>query len=354
MKASDSLTVRGKVIRNRITMAPTVKFDYAGPDGKATQKHIDHYRERAEHGCGLICVEATAVSPDGRFWTNHMGLWDDDQIEGHAQIAKACHDNGAVVIVQINHTGISGNPELGTVIGPSAVPTRDPKVISKELSIDEIHRVQGLFVSAAVRAKKAGYDGVQLHGCHAYLINQFISMKTNLRTDEYGGSVEKRARFGSEIIEAIRKECGEDFIISIRTAGIEPDVATAIEIAEEYVKAGVDMLQVSTGIEWEDETMKEEGEPYNLICKAGVLFHKHFKDRIPVSCVNTILEPELAKYLIENDLVDTVDLGRAVLADPAFCEAVLEGKPFVKCFNCPRCQYGPGMPHKCPALAKRI
>ena len=83
------------------------------------------------------------------------------------------------------------------------------------------------------------------------------------------------------------------------------------------------------------------------------MFHEHFKGRVPVSCVNTILEPSLAKYLIENELVDTVDLGRAVLADPAFCEAVLEDKPFVKCFNCPRCQYGPGMPHKCPALAKR-
>ncbi len=118
-------------------------------------------------------------------------------------------------------------------------------------------------------------------------------------------------------------------------------------------------LQVSTGIEeWKDPTLKEEGEPYNLICKLGVRFHEHFKGRIPVSCVNSIMEPELAIHLLEKDLVDTVDLGRAVLADPAFCEATLaaskgEHKSFVKCFNCPRCQYGPGMPHKCPAEMKR-
>ena len=330
---NEPITINKTIIKNRLTMAPTVKFDYAGPDGKATQKHIEHYRERAAHGAGLICVEATAVTPDGRFCPTHMGLWEDEQIEGHKQIVQACHENGAVVIIQINHKGSD--------------------TMATEMTVEQIHQMETAFVEAAVRAKKAGYDGVQLHGCHGYLINQFISKKTNHRTDEYGGTEENRARFGVEIIEGVRKACGEDFIISIRTAGIEPDVATAIKIAEEYVKVSCNYLQVSTGIEWDDPSLKEEGEPYNLICKAGVLFHKHFKDRVPVSCVNTILEPELAKYLIENDLVDTVDLGRAVLADPAFCEAVLEGKPFVKCFNCPRCQYGPGMPHKCPAETKR-
>lgn len=341
IKPNDSILINKTLVKNRLTMAPTVKFDYAQDDAKVTQAHIDHYRERAEHGCGLICVEATAISSDGRFCLTHLGLWDDSQIEGHTKIEEACHTNGAVVIIQLNHTGGVANPEFGPVIGAT------------EMTLELLHQRQQQFVQAAVRAKQAGYDGVQLHGCHGYLINQFISKKTNLRTDEYGGSDQNRARFGCEIIKMIREKCGEDFIISVRTAGIEPDVATAINIAEEYVKYGCNYLQVSTGIEWNDPSLKEEGEPYNLICKAGVLFHKHFKGRVPVSCVNTILEPSLAKYLIENELVDTVDLGRAVLADPAFCEAVLEDKPFVKCFNCPRCQYGPGMPHKCPALAKR-
>ena len=142
-------------------------------------------------------------------------------------------------------------------------------------------------------------------------------------------------------------------MISVRTPGVEPDVKTAIRVAEYYVEAGCDYLQVSTGIEWNDPTLKEGGEPYNLICSLGVRFHEHFKGRVPVSCVNTILDPALARYLIENDLTDTVDLGRAVLADPAFCEAVLEDAPFVKCYNCPNCQYGPGMIHKCPAEMKR-
>ncbi len=366
-KVTDPIIINKTTVKNRLTMAPTVKFDFAGADGKATEKHIEHYRERAAHGCGLICVEATAVTPDGRFGPIHMGLWDDEQIEGHRKIVNACHEYGSVMLIQLNHTGITANPQCGEAIGPSAVQiplyaTGGVEKISRAMTVEEIHKMQGAFVAAAVRAKKAGYDGIQLHGCHGYLINQFASKKTNLRGDEYGGSDENRARFGAEIIRDIRKECGDDFIISVRTTGIEPDIATAINIAEEYVKAGCNYLQVSTGIEeWKDPTLKEEGEPYNLICKLGVRFHEHFKGRVPVSCVNGILEPGLAKYLIENDLVDTVDLGRAVLADPAFCEAVIaesrnadrkaagEKVGFVKCFNCPRCQYGPGMPHKCPA-----
>ena len=123
--------------------------------------------------------------------------------------------------------------------------------------------------------------------------------------------------------------------------------------ADWLIEAGCDYLQVSSGIESPDPSIADAGAPYGLVCSLGVRFHEHFKGHVPVSCVNTILEPSLAKYLIEKELVDTVDLGRAVLADPAFCEAVLDDKPFVKCFNCPRCQYGPGLPHKCPAEMKR-
>ena len=346
---SDSIVINKKTVKNRLAMAPTVKFDYAGADGKVTEKHIEHYRKRAEGSVGLICVEATAVTPGGRFWMNHLGLWEDAQIEGHKHITDVCHKNQVVTLIQLNHTGITANPECGPAIGPSAVPTRDPEVLAKEMSTQEIKNMQDAYVSAAVRAQKAGYDGVQLHGCHSYLINQFIAKKTNLRTDAYGGSTENRARFATEILRAIRQACGAGFILSVRTPGIEPTVAEAIAIAEEYVKAGCDYLQVSTGIEWEDPTLEESKEPYNTICSLGVKFHEHFKDRVPVSCVNGINTPEIVKYLIENDLVDTVDLGKAILADPAFCEAVLEDKSYRKCYGCPNCQYGPGMPHKCPA-----
>ena len=371
-KVQDLISIGKIVLKNRMTYAPTVKFDYAGADGKVTQKHIDHYRERAAHGIGLICVEATAVTPGGRFGKIHLGLWEDDQAEGHRAITRACHEFDTPVIIQLNHTGITANPECGPAIGPSAVETRRGG-LSHEMTIAEIHDMQKAFADAAVRAKQAGYDGIQLHGCHSYLINQFVSRRTNLRTDEYGGSDANRARFAAEIIRDVRERCGEDFLISVRTVGADPDLAPAIAVAEEYVKAGCDYLQVSNGIDEPDEALADWGgvmEPqgyesgsegsssdwdkgFTKVCALGIHFHRHFAGRVPVSCVNGLREPAQVKYLIENDLVDTVDLSRAVLADPAFPEAVLYGAPFVKCFACPRCQYGPFMPHKCPAERHR-
>ena len=131
------------------------------------------------------------------------------------------------------------------------------------IQVEEIHKMQENFVAAAVRAKQAGFDGIQLHGCHGYLVNQFISKKRNLRTDEYGGSDQNRARFAVEIIKMIREKCGDDFIISVRTAGIEPDVVTAINIAEEYVKAGCDYLQVSNGIHELRDLLATEQQQHN-------------------------------------------------------------------------------------------
>ena len=351
-KVSDPIKINKTIVKNRITMAPTVKFDYAGPDGKATEKHIEHYRERAAHGCGLICVEATAVAPGGRFWTNHMGLWEDAQIEGHQSITAACHEYGAVALIQINHTGITSNPECGPAIGPSAVPTRDASVLSREMSIEEIHEMQRLFVDAAIRAKKAGYDGVQLHGCHGYLINDFAS-EINQRTDEYGGSTENRARFGCEIIAGIRKACGDDFIISVRTTGCDPTIEESIGIAECYVKAGCDYLQVSNGIHDISGLPHDDTLPCTRVAALGIAFHGHFRGIVPVSLVNGLRTPEQVRFLLEKDLIDTVDLACGLLADPAFTEAILTGASYIRCFSCRRCGWGPGHDHVCPAVLKR-
>ncbi|MBR3644329.1 MAG: hypothetical protein IKN57_12575, partial [Parasporobacterium sp.] len=196
--------------------------------------------------------------------------------------------------------------------------------------------------------------GIQLHGCHGYLINQFVCPKTNLRTDDYGGSPENRARFAAEIISEIRAACGEGFLISVRTVGADPDPEDAIAVAEAYVKAGCDYLQVSHGISEPPVSLLNGEESYSPICAMGVYFHRHFGGRIPVSSVNGILEPGQVRYLIENELTDTVDLARAELADPAFPEAVLYGTPYVRCFECKRCQYGPFTDHRCPAEAVRL
>ncbi len=339
-------------LKNRITMAPTVKFDFTDDTGVATDMLVEHYKERAEHGCALICVEATAVVPSGRFCRGHMGLYNDEQMESQKRITEAVHAAGIPIIIQLNHTGMTGNPELGEVIAPSAVKTRNGGT-AHAMTIDEVHAMQQAYIDAAVRAKMAGYDGVQLHACHGYLINQFASPVVNFREDEYGGSIENRARFGVEIIKGIREVCGPDFLISARISGYEGSVEESIQTGEAYVAAGCDYLQVSSGIDDVEKMERDASLSYNAVCELGVRFHEHFKGRVPVSAVNGIRTPEAARYLLDNDLVDTIDLGCGILADPALPEAILNGTPYVECFNCARCQYGPGGSHKCPAAMKR-
>lgn len=355
MTKIDSPIKIGKyTLKNRITFAPTVKFDYTDDSGIANQALITHYEERAKGGCGLICVEATAVTPGGRFCKTHMGLWCDEQIEGHKKLVEACHKYGTCIIIQLNHTGYQANPECGPAIGPSAIPWNSfrGEFLTQEMSLTEIRDMQQAYVDAAVRAYKAGYDGVQLHGCHGYLINQFMSPATNYRNDLYGGTVENRARFCSEIIAQIRKVCGPDFLISVRTSGYDRDLEDAITIAEEYVKAGCEYIQVSSGLTSLENLPAHQDKQITDIQSLGVYFHNHFENRIPVSCVGGLKEPAQIQYILEHDYVDTVDVARAILADPNFANAVIENKSFTKCYGCKACQYGPFTAHKCPAQNK--
>lgn len=351
--ANSPIQIGTKICKNRITMAPTVKF-YADENGIATEEFARHYEERAAHGVGLIVVEATCITPEARLAPSQLGLWCDEQIEGHSKIAEAVHKHGALVIPQIHHGGLGTHPACGPLTSPTATKWNNGWNESEavELTLEDIARIQKQFVDAAVRAQKAGYDGVQLHACHAYLINDFAS-NVNQRTDRYGGSLENRARFGSEIIAGIREACGKDFIISARISGADPTIEESIGVAECYVAAGCDYLQVSCGIGEFKDLELPEGAPYNKIAALGVLMHDHFKGRVPVSTVNGLRTVEMVRYMLDNDLVDTVDLGCGLLADPAFTEAILFDAPYVPCFNCPGCAFGPGHAHPCPAMIKR-
>ena len=351
--AAASIQIGKRICKNRITMAPTVKFA-AGVDGVVTDEFVRHYESRAAHGVGLIVVEATCVAKEARLFPSQLGLWCDEQIESHKKLVDAVHKYDTLVIPQIHHGGLGTHPECGPLTSPTKVNWSNGyhDAVAVELSHDDIKRIINQFVEAAVRAKKAGYDGVQLHACHAYLINDFAS-NVNQRTDEYGGNVENRARFGCQIIAGIRKACGEDFIISARVSGADPTVTEAKEVAEFYVAAGCDYLQVSCGIGEFDDVPYDDSLPYNKIAALGVELHRHFKGKVPVSAVNGIRSVELARYMLENDLVDTIDLGCGLLADPAFAEAIIADTPYVKCYSCPNCAFGPGHSHPCPAMRIR-
>jgi 2,4-dienoyl-CoA reductase-like NADH-dependent reductase (Old Yellow Enzyme family) len=355
-KSNTPIHIGSKLVKNRITFAPTVKFDWTGNTGIATRRFARHYEARAAGGVGLIVVEATCVSPDGRLSPTQLGLWEDAQIAGHRAITDACHPHGTVMLVQLHHGGYNTHPECGPSRGPSAIEWRSFNNITTDaFSHEEILILRDKFIEAAVRAKKAGYDGVQLHGCHSYLINQFVSPTANRRTDEYGGSMKDRARFGCDIIQGIHEACGNEFIVSVRTTAAEPTIEEACAIADAYIEAGVNYLQTSSGIAplVPEKLGYPDGLPYNCTVWAGSQLRRHVAGRVPVSVVNGIITPALANYILDNDLADTIDAARALLADPNWAKAVTDGTDYIKCRDCKFCFWSPFMPHNCPAVAQR-
>ncbi len=352
-RAAQPIRIGTKCLKNRVTFAPTVKFDWTDESGVPIDRFRRHYEDRARGGAGLICVEATCVEPGGRLAPSQLGLWDDGQIPGHRAITEACRAYGAVVLVQLHHAGGVTHPAVGPAFGPSPVEHRGR--VCGELSAARIREIRDAFIAAACRAKEAGYDGVQLHGCHGYLINQFISPATNLRTDEYGcGSIEDRARFGCEILRGIRAACGEDFLLSVRHSAAEPTIEDSAAIAGLYIDAGADYLQLSSGIGPEEGVEVPADFPFSRIVWTGVQVRRRLCGRAPVSVVNGILDPADARALIDGDLADTVDAARALLADPAWSRAVTDGADYIPCRACRTCFWSPHMPHNCPAAAQRL
>ena len=262
------IVVNGKNIKNRIVMPPMVCFDFPTRNGQPTELHLKHYSDRAKGGAGLIVIEATCVNAKGRLTERQLGLWGDDQIPGFKRIAEACHKYGAVVLVQLHHAGLAVSPGVSKdgiapsdYKGQTRFASPDSSIRAREMSQDEIRMVQNEFVAAAIRAKKAGLDGIELHGAHGYLISQFLSPLINRRVDAYGGSLLKRTRFVKEIIMGTRKSCGKDFIIDCRMGSNEPDLASGILIAQEIEKAGADILHVSTGMATVLKADASEGFP---------------------------------------------------------------------------------------------
>lgn len=343
------ITIRYLKIKNRVVMPPMVCFGYAGEDGKVTQRNLDHYEALAKGGAGLIIVEATCVNKYGRLSPVQLGLWSDDQIEGFSRIAEVCHRYGAAVLVQIHHAGMLSQ-STPDVFGPSAFRGKSqfgPEIAARAITEGEIYAVRDDFVAAALRAKKAGLDGVELHGAHGYLISQFFSPLLNKRTDAYGGSLLRRTRLATDVISGIRETAGENFIIGCRMGCNEPDLASSTAIARQIEKAGLDLLHVSAGadsiIKPEKEGIPEvpEGFPCSRIVYSGTLIKKEVG--IPVIVVNGIKTPQQAGYLIENGLADFAAIGKGQMVDPEWANKTREKREITPCLDCKNCSlFRPG------------
>jgi 2,4-dienoyl-CoA reductase-like NADH-dependent reductase (Old Yellow Enzyme family) len=329
-------SLKGHSVKNRIVFPPVVCFHYAGDDGMVNERNVTHYRQIARGGAGIIITEATAVLKEGRLAPFQLGIWSDDHIPGMRNISSVVKAEGAVSLLQIHHAGHLTHEKVSPLApGPSVNPDNPRSV---ELTSGEIMQIRDAFILAAMRARKAGYDGVELHGAHGYLLNQFASLMWNKRMDDYGGSSEKNLKLATEIIRGIRDRCGDGFIIGYRLGANTPTLEDGIIAAKMLAEAGVDLLHVSHGGNLLNLPRPPIGFDYNWIVYSGTVIKSHVK--IPVIAVNDIRTPERADYLLASHHVDFVAIGKPQLADPEWVKHVQLNEPINECFSCkPKCRW---------------
>lgn len=326
-----SLTVKGKTVKNRCAV-PAMVTNYCEKDGKATERYIAYHEEKAKGGFGLIITEDYAVDPKGKGFSNVAGLWCDDQIESHSKLPERVHKYGAVIIAQIYHCGRQTSEAVigGKPFAPSAIPCPFSPDMPVELASDRIQEIIEAFGDCALRAKKCGFDGVEVHGAHGYLIAEFLSPYTNKRTDQYGGNLTNRLRFPVEIIKNIRRKCGDDFIIDFRISADEMlEGGRTIEDTKAIVPAleaaGIDMIHVSAGTYATcDAIVPPAYTPHGWIAN----FAAEVKQvcTIPVITVGRVNDPILADTIIKSEKADFVAMGRESLTDPEMPRKAKEGR----------------------------
>lgn len=328
-------------VKNRLVMAP-MGTRLANEIGGVSQRQIDYYAERARGGVGTIIVEITGVdSPVGVASPKTLTIHDDIYIGGHNDLVEAVHTFGTKIISQLGHVGRNRRATYGVQpVAPTAIPCKFFNVVPRELTIPEIEDIIGKFIEAAKRAKTAGYDGVELHGAHGYLIAEFISASCNRRNDRYGGDLDRRMAFPLEIIRGIRTEVGPDYPILFRFSADEfidggMNLEESKKVAKILEEAGIDVLDVSAGTY---DSMSRSIEPMSYDQGWKIYLADSIKKvvKIPVMGVGQIRTPEFAEEILEKGKVDFVALGRGLLADPYWPEKVKEGKgnDIIPCISC--------------------
>ncbi len=370
---ASSLQLGRHTLANRIVMPPMVIWK-AGRDATVTEHHLDHYRSSA--GAGLIIVEATAVSPEGRLAATQLGAFSDEHVDGLNRLAAVIREGGAVPGIQLHHAGARTDHERnwgGRILAPSRLPEAAPEV--EELTEAEIRRIIGDFARASVRVVRAGFELIELHGAHGYLGSQFLSPRTNLRGDRWGGSIENRTRFLVEALSAVRDAASEEIArrladrppsssgskrngiaggltVTVRLGAAESagglTIEDGIRAAKILEEAGADGLHVSHGGSIPAEIVGSKSR-WSALIEMGRLVKRAVS--IPVIGVGEVRRPEDAEMLIESKIVDLVAVGRAQLADPGWAvKSLAEHEERISlCADCkPRCWHFSDA-SRCPA-----
>jgi len=327
---------------NRAVMPP-MGTNLGNPDGTVSEANLAYIKRRARGGAGLIITEITSVHPSGSVIPNELGTYDDRFIPGLKKIADAVHAAGSKVALQLHHAGRESLYLLREkkAIAPSPIRSLVFGLTPREINHEEIQEIITAFGAASARAVEAGFDAVEVHGAHGYLLTQFLSALSNKRDDEYGGSLSNRSRFMIEVLQEVRKTVGEDFPISLRLSVEEciKDGYTFEDIQPilpNLVKAGADILHASLGT---------HGSPSGIISAPfeyqpgfNVWRAKKLKEVVglPVIAVGRFTDPSLANEVIARGEADLVAFGRQYLADPDFLIKAREGRPedIRKCIAC--------------------
>lgn len=329
---TDSFMIGQLQIRNRICIPPMVMFGLA-EHNFVSEQNVAHYQALARGGAGLVIVEATCVSPTGKLSHDQLGLWDDSQIAGFSRLTAAVKAEGAAVFVQIHHAGINGVGDVRDC--PSDYEMERPggeKIRGTAMSIEKIAAVRQQFADAAKRAWQAGFDGVELHGCHGYLICQFLNRRVNQRTDVYGRHPEL---FAVEIVQAIREVTPPGFIVGIRLGLNEPEIEDGQAYAA-ILSRHVDFIDASHGFFPPDQITKPADFTFTSLTYAGVAMKRVVPD-VPVFAVGGIRTAEQASDLVASYGVDMVAVGKSALVNPNWPNEALAGHVNKACLQCRTC-----------------
>jgi NADPH2 dehydrogenase len=311
-KLFEPYTLKNIELKNRIVMAPMCMYSSHNEDGKIENWHRTHYVSRAVGGAGLIIQEATAVTPQGRISPQDLGIWSDDHIEGLSELVSMIKEQGAKTGIQLAHAGRKAVLE-GDIIAPSSIPFNDDMKTPVEMTSEDIKETISAFVKGAERARKAGFDVIEIHGAHGYLINEFLSPLSNKRTDEYGGSAENRYRFLREVINGIKGVWDGPLLVRVSAKDYHEDgldVEDYVAFAEWMKEQGIDLVDVSSGAVVPARIPVFPGYQVKLAetikRDAG----------IPTGAVGLITSGLQAEEILQNERADLILLGRELLRDP--------------------------------------
>lgn len=324
------LTIRNIAFRNRLACSPMCQ--YSSIDGFANDWHLVHLGSRAVGGAGLVIMEATAVLPEGRISPADQGIWKDEHVDFLSHIARFLREQGAVAGIQLAHAGRKAStrppwegggfipPAAGgwIPVAPSAIPFRSEDPAPQELSKSEIAGVVAAFIEGARRALRAGFQVIEIHGAHGYLIHEFLSPLVNRRTDEYGGNFENRIRFALEVTQAVRAVWPADLPLFLRISATDWaeggwDVADSVELARRVRRLGVDLIDCSSG-----------GAVLHQKIPLSPGYQVPFAERIrreagiATGAVGLITTAAQADSIVREEKADMVLMARNLLRDPYF------------------------------------